>query len=121
MQTDDMDRVLLGHLDQFLNISVVNAEFTFRTAGDHLVSFPSAELRVYPHENFFVSELILKPLQCFNSTNVQEYTLFQGVVDFLLRDEVFSVKDLVRLVANLQSLEHFPRRDHINVCNSLIP
>lgn len=119
MQTNDMNRVLLGHLDQFLNISVINAEFTFRTPSDHLISFTSAELRVYPHENFLVPQLILEPLQCLNSTNVQEHTLFQGVVDLFLGDKVFSVKNLVRLVANLQSLKHFPRGDHINVCNSL--
>ncbi len=119
MQTNDMNRVLLGHLDQFLNISVINAEFAFRTASDHLISFTSAELRVYPHENLLVSQFILEPLQCLNSTNVQVYTLFQGVVDLLLGDEVFSVEDLARLVANLQGLEHFPRGDHINICNSL--
>jgi hypothetical protein len=60
MQADYLNLVFGGDLPGLLELALINSEFTFGTASDHVCVLTGSYLRVYSQKNLFAFELILE-------------------------------------------------------------
>lgn len=91
MKTDYVNVVLLGLTDELVNVCVVNAELALWAACNYLVSFAGAKIWIESYKDFLVSQFVFESSKSLECSNIENNSLFEGIIDLFFTYKVFSV------------------------------
>lgn len=120
MQSNYFNVVLACDFQGLFQIIGADAELAVVPRSDHVLVLACATVvvRVNPDENILASKLGPEIFESIHSPNIDADIIGQSIVNLLLADEIFSVKNLAGLIAAIQGSVDLARRNNIHVCDA---